>query len=188
MNHRISVVLIALAALGLPACSTDKIAESVIERQIEAESGGDVDIDLDGGQIRIETEDGTFEMNTNGDGDISITDGDGELIVESDTDGEGGVISSDDGEIQFGSTAELPDGFPTDAIPALGGSLFNSSRFVNEDEVTFTMSYQDTTPIAEVWAAFRSGLEAKGYSPEFESTKSPASSSSSDRCDSRGAS
>lgn len=84
MYQRRRIVLVAVtASVVLAGCSGEDIAESVIERQLEAEGGGDVDLDLGDGDIRVETEDGTFEMTTGEDGEVTIRNesADGETAV-----------------------------------------------------------------------------------------------------------
>lgn len=54
----IGAVVASASLLG--ACSS----EQAVERLAEAQTGGDVDIDLDSGDIRVETEDGVFETAT----------------------------------------------------------------------------------------------------------------------------
>jgi len=100
-----TVVLLTLASAGCGG--SDDIAESIIERGIESESGGDVDIEFDDdGNMIIETEEGRVEFNTDGDGNFSIegsTD-EGDFSVESE-DGQM-TIESEDGQM----TIESDDG------------------------------------------------------------------------------
>lgn len=115
----LAVVVVVVAT----ACGGDELAERIIEDRIEAESGGDLDVDLDsdGGSFSIETEDGAMTFDADGDGGVSIegVDGEGgEFSVES----EDGVtvIETEDGDATITSGGgDLPDGFPADiALPA----------------------------------------------------------------------
>jgi hypothetical protein len=85
------------ATLVLTACG--KAAETLTEKAIEAQTGGDVDISDDGNSISIESEDGS--------GSISIESGDnGETGSISGTDDSGNEFKVDVGG------AEIPDDFP----------------------------------------------------------------------------
>ena len=62
-------ILIPFAVvLGITGCSSEDAAEKLIERQIESESGEDVDIDFDDGDISIQTEDGGISIETDEEG------------------------------------------------------------------------------------------------------------------------
>jgi hypothetical protein len=72
MKRTMQSVLAITAVAALSGCSGDKIAESIAERQIEKETGGDADIDLSDGKISIETEDGAFQMSADEDGNFVV--------------------------------------------------------------------------------------------------------------------
>lgn len=59
MNRRATVLLL-LVTLALSACG--KIAEEAVERGIESQTGGDVEIDADQGNFSVESSEGTFEQ------------------------------------------------------------------------------------------------------------------------------
>ncbi len=91
------IVMIVTATLVLAACG--KAAETLTEKAIEAQTGGNVDLSDDRGSISFESEDGS--------GSISIqSDGSGETGTISGTDGEGNEFST-----RVGGT-EIPDDFP----------------------------------------------------------------------------
>jgi hypothetical protein len=91
------IAIIVTAILVLTACSN--AAETLTEKAIEAQTGGNVDISDDGDSISFESEDGS--------GSISIQSGD---------DGDTGTISGTDAEGNEFSTnvggTEIPDDFP----------------------------------------------------------------------------
>lgn len=117
---------VGLAVVGMVAvvsgCGGDKLAESIAENRIEAEGGGDVDVDFDDGDISIKTEDGEFSVKTDDDGNVSIQgsgqDGDGNIRIDSEN-GET-VVEGDDGTAVFSQSGDLPDGFP-DEVPVPDG-------------------------------------------------------------------
>ena len=43
------------------SCGSENAVEDAMEQQIEEETGGDANVDIDGDAVRIETDDGTFE-------------------------------------------------------------------------------------------------------------------------------
>jgi flagellar basal body rod protein FlgF len=106
--------LIALGSAALLLFATgcgdaaDKVAEQAVERAIESETGGDVDIDTDGdGSVSFETDEGSFS-----------SDGEGNLEIES---ADGSTSISSDGEIPEGWPEEVP--LPADLEVTLGSSM-----------------------------------------------------------------
>lgn len=111
--------VLAGVVLLAAACGGDEISERLIEDRIEAETGGDVDIDLDGdsGSFSVRTEDGSIEFDADGDGSFTVdgVDGGGGRFSVDSEDGVT-VIETEDGDatiVQGGG--DLPDGFP-DAV------------------------------------------------------------------------
>jgi hypothetical protein len=166
MNRTMTGVLAITAVVAMSACSSDKIAESIAERQIEKETGGDADIDLSDGQFSIETEDGAFQMSADEDGNVVVKseDADGNEVVSIDSedgvteiqtedgdatitnDGDGNVsvesdqgdatISSNDGEVQI----DTGDGTATFAS---GGELPDGfPDLPMPDDMTIVLSQQ----------------------------------------------
>ncbi len=162
------VALATLSALIATSCSSDDIAEQLIESQ----SGGEVDIDLDGGNVRIQTEDGSLEIITDEDGNSVIRTEDGEAVV-SQSGGDGGgevVVESEDGTATFGGGQDLPEGFPTGEIPLPDGLVIS---YGTRTEASGQLSYAVTGDIegatgAEIWAAYEPRLEAAGFASESE--------------------
>jgi hypothetical protein len=81
-----------LLVLGASGCGkvADEVGEKAAENAIEASSGGNADIDIDGGEMSIETDEGTYTAD--GSGEVRIETADGSYVA---------------------GTGELPDGWPT---------------------------------------------------------------------------
>jgi len=98
------------------ACGGEDLAERIAENRIEAEGGGDVDVDFGDGGVSVKTEDGEFSIETDGDGNVSIQ-GVGENDGDSfSVDSENGdtVIETEDGTAVISQGAGVPDDFPSD--------------------------------------------------------------------------
>ncbi|MCB0990613.1 MAG: hypothetical protein R2770_18430 [Acidimicrobiales bacterium] len=64
---KLSISLLGMVLLA-GACSASDVAEEVIENRIEAETGGDVEFDIDDdAQVRVSTDDGDLEISSTGD-------------------------------------------------------------------------------------------------------------------------
>lgn len=140
-----SRTLVALGGASLLLAACGSASESGIEKLIEAQTDGDVDINLDDGQIKIETPEGDIEFNTDGDGGISI-EVDGEEVFDADIndDGAGSInISDEDGDstldIDAGS-GSLPDDWPADVPEPDGLSIESGSAFQSGDQSTFAVT------------------------------------------------
>ena len=139
--------LIALATTGivlsLTAC--DNASETGIEKLIESQGGGDVDLDLDkDGGFSVQTEEGGMSIDE--DGNFVITDANGS-VVTGNADSETGefVVESDDGSFSSGSTTELPEEWPSeipepDALAIVSASVISSDT---EQAVTVTGTAAD---------------------------------------------
>jgi hypothetical protein len=143
-------------AVGSVACSSEDVAEQLVEQAIE-EQGEDVDIDLDDGELRIETPDGSMviDVSEDGDGSFSIEGGDGtgNFSIEGEGDDGVAVVSTPDGEMVIGGD-ELPGDFPADVpvpdgltiesvVTASGtaGTSFTITGTVSDDAETATDAY-----------------------------------------------
>jgi hypothetical protein len=170
-RHAITVVGLALVATS---CSGEKIAEKIAENRIEAEGGGDVDIDLDGGNFSVKTEDGEFSIQTDGDGNVSIQgggeNGDESFTIESEN-GET-VIESEDGTAVFSQGSDLPDGFPSE-IPLPDDLVVLYSQASSSDNgEAFSVVGTTAAAIDEVVADTVAGLESSGYE-QLQQTTTP---------------
>ena len=173
------MIVPAAAALVHAGCSGEDLAESVIERQIESESGEDVDIDFEDGEISIQTEDGEIVMQSE-DGEISIQTEDGEIVMQSDgdqtviqsddgeivmqSDGDETTFQSEDGEVVIGSsTGELPDDFPSE-IPLPDGLAIEYTQSMSMDEgQSFIVGGNVGGDIGDVMDEYVTSLEAAGF-------------------------
>lgn len=104
---RIAAASLALAAIGCGAVA-EQATEEVLENAIEAEGGGDVELDSGDGTMTLETEDGTM---TYGGGEVpaaiaSVIDLPGDFVVEGalsveSADGSGSTVTGRmDGDIE----------------------------------------------------------------------------------------
>ena len=151
----------AATVLVLSSCSGEDLAESVIERQIESESGDDVDVDIDDGEISIQTEDGKVVMQSDGDQTVIRTE-DGEVVMQSD--GDETVIQSDDGTMIIGSSGgDLPDDFPPE-VPVPDGLApeYTQSMSLPEGQ-SFVVGGNVDGDVADVLAAYVVTLESAGF-------------------------
>ena len=159
-RHGFMVIGVALVAT---ACSGEDFAERVVENRIEAEGGGDVDIDLDDGNFSVKTEDGEFSIQTDSDGNVSIQgageDGDESFTIESEN-GET-VFESEDGTAVF--TQGLPDGFPSEIpLPSDFVVLYSQSTGADDGDV-FSVTGTSEIGIDDVVADTQAALESAGY-------------------------
>ena len=139
--------LIALATTGivlsLTACGN--ASETGIEKLIESQGGGDVDLDLgkDGG-FSVQTEEGGMSIDE--DGNFVITDANGSVVTgNADSDTGEFVVESDDGSFSSGSTTELPEEWPSeipepDALAIVSASVISSDT---EQAITVTGTADD---------------------------------------------
>lgn len=82
------ILLVAVLALGftLTGCfksPSEKFAEKMVEKTIEAQTGGNVDVDTSGGTVNFKTDDGTTQVSSGG--EVNLPDSfPKELIIVSD--------------------------------------------------------------------------------------------------------
>ena len=154
------LVLVAGATV-LTACGDS--SETGVEKLIEEQSGGDVDINTDDGGIAIQTEDGS--MTVDEDGNFVVTDENGETITGNADSGDGSMtVEGEDGSFSGGATTELPDEWPSD-VPAPDG-LTIASAFVVSDTGSDAISVSGTVDGEDFLDDYGSQLEDAG----FEST------------------
>ena len=139
--------LIALATTGivlsLTACGN--ASETGIEKLIESQGGGDVDLDLDkDGGFSVQTDEGGMSIDE--DGNFVITDANGSVVTgNADSDTGEFVVESDDGSFSSGSTTELPEEWPSeipepDALAIVSASVISSDT---EQAITVTGTADD---------------------------------------------
>lgn len=173
MQQRHGYMLIGLALVAT-SCGGEQIAERIAENRIEAEGGGDVDIDLDGGNFSVKTEDGEFSIKTDDDGNVSIQGG-GENGDESFTiDSENGetVVESDGGTAVFTQGGDLPDGFPSDIPVPSDMAIIYAQAANSEDGQAFSIAGSSSMSLDDVIADTQAGLESAGYD-EMQVTTTP---------------
>lgn len=147
----------------LGACSGEDLAERVVENQLEAESGEDVDIDIDDGDFSVRTEEGEITFDADDDGGVSVSGSseDGEFSIESD-DGET-VFESEDGSATVSSSGDVPEGFPS-SVPLPSGLTILVSQAVDMDgEQNYIISGSVDDDAAQVARTYIDQLEAAGF-------------------------
>lgn len=153
-TRRVPVVLAVTAALTVTACSGEDVAEGFLERAIEAESGEDIDIDIDGDTVRIESADGEVQMTTDDDGNVSVegvTD-DGETVTIL---GGGGL-----GDVNWPDSVPIPDGITVDSVIEQDYG----------DGPNFALLGTAPGNSVEVADRFAAGIEANGYTESQRSS------------------
>lgn len=142
-----------------------KAAETGIEKMIEQQGGGDVDLDLDGdGGISIQTEEGAMTIDE--DGNFVVTGKDGEQIVgQANGDDDGFSIESDDGSFSSGATTELPDDWPADVPKPAGLSIMSASSMSGDDGAAIQVSATTDDPAGFI-TRYTKQLEDAGLTSE----------------------
>ncbi|HSL75106.1 MAG TPA: hypothetical protein VK853_11585 [Ilumatobacteraceae bacterium] len=164
-SRRIALVLAAVGAVALSAC--DSAAESGIERLIESQAGGDVDLDLDGdGGFSIQTEEGGMSIDE--DGNFVITDDSGEVVTGNASEDGGFSAESEDGSFRIDSSGEIPEEWPDDVPRPDGIDDLTSTVQQFDDELGIILGGQAGNSFLEDYASV---LEAAGFeqTSSFES-------------------
>jgi hypothetical protein len=152
----------AAIALAVTACG-QSATESGIEKLIEQQSGGDVDVDLGGGGFSIDTEDGSMRMDE--DGNFVVTGPDGEVITgNADSETGGFAMESGDGSFRIRDDGSFPDEWPAE-IPRPSAYTIASSTYMSDGNGLATIalvgaSAQGVTEFAE---SYGSTLESAGF-------------------------
>lgn len=152
-----------VAVVTVAGCSGEDIAERITEQAIERESGGDVDVDLDGGNIRVQTEDGSFEMSTDDDGNISIRSEDGEGQMSIDSEDGRTVIESDEGTAVIEQSADIPDDFPSSVPLPSGFEPQMVQSMASDDESGWVLTGPMSQTAAELAESYLPALESAGF-------------------------
>jgi len=162
--------LIALAAAGtvlaLTACGN--ATESGVERLIESQGGGDVDLDLDSdGGFSVQTEEGGMSIDE--DGNFVITDADGSVVTGS-ADSETGEFTaeSEDGSFRIDASGEIPEEWPSDVPSPEGIEGASSTVTQSATELAITVTGQADESFVDDYG---STLEDNGFerTSSFES-------------------
>ncbi len=149
-------------ALAITACGN--ATETGIEKLVESQGGGNVDLDLDGdGGFSVQTEEGGMSIDE--DGNFIITDADGS-VVTGNADAETGEFSveSEDGSFSAGATTELPEEWPGE-IPDPSGLAITSATVIGSDaEQAITVS--GTVDGDGFVESYGSALESAGFNED----------------------
>ncbi len=179
------LVLIS-GALIATACGSD---EASLEELLEAETGDDVEIDLDNdGGFSLESEEGSISVDE--EGNFVITDEEGQVITgDVDVDGDSIVVESDDGQVVVDSedgsfeitdeegnvaitgSEDFPEDWPAAVPQPTGLDIVGSSTFADDVSQGWTVvGTTDMSPV-DYLASYGPMLEAAGFSQttNFES-------------------
>ncbi|MGA9275342.1 hypothetical protein [Ilumatobacter sp.] len=134
-GHPIGRTALAVATLVTLTAGCSQIAErateEAVERAVEADSGEDVDFEIDDDGFSIETEEGDITFSANGDGiEIEGTDEDGNDFSLDATEN-GLEIDGADGESVYDAGEGIPDEWPSD-VPAPDGLSDVYGTYVSE--------------------------------------------------------
>ena len=164
-NH--SIILLGAASLAVTFSACDSAAESGLEGLIESQSGGDVELDLDGGGFSMQTEDG--QMSVDEDGNMIITDADGNIVTGG-IDAESGEfnVESEDGSFSIGATTELPEQWPGD-VPQPDGLSIESATVIGSDSEQ-AVSVAGSVSGPEFVDSYEGALLAAGFTEESSFT------------------
>jgi hypothetical protein len=136
-HHVLTLLGASGLAIALSACGN--ATETGIEKLIESQGGGDVDLDLDGdGGFSIQTEEGGMTIDE--DGNFVITDADGS-VVTGNADAESGefTVESEDGSFSSGATTELPENWPADVPEPEGLAISSATVIGSHSELAVTV-------------------------------------------------
>lgn len=159
--HVGGLIFAATGLLTLSACGA--ATETGLERLIESQAGGDVDLDFDGG-FSVQTEEGGISIDE--DGNFVVTDADGS-VVSGNVNAEDGSFSaeSEDGSFSSRTGSELPEEWPR-VVPTPDGLSIMGSTQTNDGSMTGIML------IGEAGSGFlddyAGALESAGFELESE--------------------
>lgn len=158
-----TLIMLGAAGLGFALSSCGNATETGLEKLIESQTGGDVDLDLGGDGFSIQTEDGT--MTVDADGNFVITDADGNVITGG-ADAESGEfnVESDDGSFSTGSATELPEEWPAEIPEPTGLSIANAMVIGSNTERMISVGGSASSE--EFVDSYASALESVGFTEE----------------------
>lgn len=183
--------LVAVAAAGMmlsmSACGAiaEKITEEGAERIIEAETGENIELDINGdGGISLQSDEGGFSLNE--EGEFVITDADGSVFSGSagedglvvfdddgnpvvnvgvDANGDTGeiTIQGEDGEAVYRVVTEIPAEWPGD-VPRPDGLVVEGGSFAQAEGETFmTLIGSPNGSAIDFTNAYGAAIEAAGF-------------------------
>jgi len=166
-TRRRGFVLTTVVATTMALSACGKATENGLEKVIEQQSGGNVDINTDDGGFSIKTEDGSMTVDENG--NFVVTDENGETITGSaDAEGESFNVESEDGSFSSGATTELPEKWPSE-VPTPDG-LAITSAFVISEATADGMSVNGTVEGEGFLDDYGAKLESAGFETTSEYT------------------
>jgi hypothetical protein len=187
---------LAVIGAGLLAAGCGGSTEEGLERLIESQVSGDVDIDLGDGGFSVDSEDGSFSVdadgnfvvegedgqvitgNADGDGNFTVEGEDGEVITGS-GDGDGDfTVEGEDGSFSVDSSGELPDEWPDDIPTPDDFAIEGASVIESPDGAVITLAGSSSLVGEDFVAAYGSALEGAGLENlgEFSSPDSASAS------------
>lgn len=144
-SRRTGLIAVGAGALVVAGCSS--ASEEGIEQLIESQSGGDVELDLDGdGGFSFESEDGSFSVDE--DGNFVIEDESGEVVTGQAND-EGFVVETEDGETITGDIGDDGIVVESDEGSFSAESDGDGDFVVESDEGTF--EFQEGGDLPDEW-------------------------------------
>jgi len=153
-------------AIGVAGCGSS--SENSVEKLIESQSGGDVDVDLSGDDgFSIQTEDGSMSMDA--DGNFVITDADGSVVTGNAGTEDGSFSAeSDDGSFRVDASGEIPEEWPSDVPQPEGIDAASATVTQSATELAITVTGQAGDSFVDDYG---SALEDAGYerTTNFES-------------------
>jgi hypothetical protein len=165
-THRPSRVLALGAGVALAVASCGGNAtESGIEKLIEQQAGGDIDLDFDNGSggFSIDTEEGSMRMDA--DGNFVVTGPDGEVITgNADSETGGFAMESGDGSFRISDDGKIPEEWPSE-IPQPSGYTVASSTIVGGGDglAGITLVGSSAQGVVEFAETYGSTLASAGF-------------------------
>jgi hypothetical protein len=157
--------MLGLAGFALTFTACDSATETGLEKLIESQGGGNVDLDLNGdGGFSVQTEEGGMSIDENG--NFVVTDGSGSVVTgNADTETGEFNVETEDGSFSSGSTTEIPDNWPSNVPRPDALAIINATSMETPDgtSIQVTGNIGDPAPFVDDYA---SRLQAAGFTTE----------------------
>jgi hypothetical protein len=164
-RRSLGAVIAAGLILSMSACGAiaEKITEEGAERIIEAETGENVELDINGdGGISVRSAEGGFSLNE--DGEFVITDAEGSVFSGS-ANGETGQVTlqGEDGESFYRVVTEIPAEWPN-SVPRPEGLAIDTGSVIKAEGVTLmTLLGSPNGSAIDFTNAYGAALGAAGF-------------------------